>query len=147
MSTDVEARMAIRDMIERYSDALNQRDFQLVAGMFTPQGEWRAAAPYNITLIGAQIGESMSAMLKNYEFLFQMTHSIVIESYTGDSACARTAIREVGQAKDGATGLDTFGIYEDDLVYTGQGWRFARRHFTPVFISTAPLPGYMVKPS
>ena len=75
----------------------------------------------------------------------QMVMTTVVE-LAGDRASARSTIREIGAAKDRASGLDSYGFYHDTLVRTGEGWRFAARRFQPVHLNTAPFPGQLVSP-
>ena len=82
-------------------------------------------------------------MVSSFPFLMQMTHGVMVQA-VGDQASARTTVREVGQAADGASGLTSFGIYHDSLVRTAGGWRFAARRFQCLFLDTAPLAGAVV---
>ena len=45
----------------------------------------------------------------------------------GDRATARTYVDMVGMAPDGASGVNSIGWYDDELVRTHDGWRIARR--------------------
>jgi len=142
--TDAAAdRLAIRELIERYSDALNRRDFVAMAALFTDDARWRVDAPFDLHFEGAAIATSIAAMIGNYAFLLQMPHAIAVD-VAGDHADARTTIHEIAQAADGASGLNSFGLYHDRLVRTAQGWRFAERRFAPGYLDTAPLPGTAV---
>ncbi|MEJ0045211.1 MAG: nuclear transport factor 2 family protein [Rhodospirillales bacterium] len=136
-------RLAIRELIEAYSDALNTRDFATMAQFFTETAIWRADPPFALHFEGAAIAKNIAAMVANYPVLLQMTHGIVV-AVEGDHATARTTIHEIGQATDGASGLNSFGIYHDELLRTARGWRFAARRFQGLLLDTAPLPGNVV---
>jgi ketosteroid isomerase-like protein len=135
--------LAIRRLIEAYSDALNTRDFTTLEASFAENAVWQVDAPYHLRFEGAQIASNIAAMVSNFPFLMQMTHGVVVE-LAGDQATARTTVREVAQAADAGSGLNSFGIYYDSLVRTKVGWRFAGRRFQCMFFDTAPLPGTVV---
>jgi len=136
-------RLAIREVIERYTDALNRRDFAAMAALFTDDAGWSVDAPFNLRFEGAAIATSIAAMIGRHAFLLQMTHAIVVD-VEGDHAVAHTTIHEVAQAADGASGLNSFGLYHDRLVRTAEGWRFVERRFAPFYLDTAPLPGMAI---
>jgi ketosteroid isomerase-like protein len=135
--------LAIRQLIEAYSDALNMRAFAAMAELFVKDAVWLVGPPFNLRFEGAQIAPNIASMVSNFPFLMQMTHGVMVEQ-TGDQATARTTVREVGQAADGASGLNSFGIYHDSLVRTAFGWRFAVRRFQCLFLDTGPFPGAIV---
>lgn len=142
-SNDVADRLAIRELVERYTDALNVRDFEAMAALFTPDAIWSVGAPYNLRFEGEAIATSIAGMITDYPFFLQLTHSIVID-LDGDAASARTTVREVAKPADPASGLNAFGIYHDALTRSPAGWRFAARRFQPLYLDIAPLPGTVV---
>ncbi|HUB84778.1 MAG TPA: nuclear transport factor 2 family protein [Rhizomicrobium sp.] len=129
--SDTQDRLAIRDTIERYSDALNARDFAALAALFAPDAVWRVDAPFNLELAGAAIAPGIQGMIVNLAMFVQLTHSVVID-VAGDSATGRTTIHEMGKAADGSSSFDTFGFYHDRLVRAESRWRFAARRFQPL---------------
>ena len=135
--------LAIRQLIEAYSDALNTRDFTAMAELFAENAVWQVGPPFNLRFEGAQIIPNIASMVSSFPFLMQMTHGVMVEA-AGNQATARTTVREVGQAAHGASGLNSFGIYHDSLVRTAGGWRFAARRFQCLFLDTAPLVGTVV---
>jgi len=137
------ARFAIRELIERYSDAINRRDFTSLAGLFIPESHWWADAPHNLHFEGAAIAPAIAQMVETFPFLLQMTCSIVV-NVDGNGAEASTTIREMAQAADATTGLDSLGLYHDVLARTPNGWRFASRRFQPLYLETAPLRGQVL---
>ena len=132
--------VAIRELVDRYTDRLNQRNFAALADLFTADATWQVDAPFNLFFQGAEIARSIEALLVRFPFLIQLVHGTAVE-LEADFATARTTIRELGQAADGASGLDSYGIYHDRLVRTPSGWRFAARRFQPLYMQTGPLPG------
>jgi ketosteroid isomerase-like protein len=143
MTPDVVDRLAIRELIEAYSDALNLRDFTTMAKLFEEDSVWQVGAPFNLRFEGTAIATNIAAMVRNFPFLVQMTHGIVVE-LMGNSATARTTVHEVGQAADSTSGLNSFGIYYDELVRTSDGWRFAVRRFHGLYLESVPLKGTVI---
>ena len=54
----------------------------------------------------------------------------------GDKATARTYIDGLIMVGDNQSGVNAIGFYDDEIVRTSDGWRIARRRFTPVRVST-----------
>jgi ketosteroid isomerase-like protein len=65
-------------------------------------------------------------------FLIQNCGSCVIE-VDGDRARASSSVSELLQNKGKDQVSCCFGNYDDDLVRTADGWRFAKRRFNPFY--------------
>ena len=68
------------------------------------------------------------------DFVAQMAYFVQVNSpavitVQGDRASARSIIRECGKFADRDEALEILGCYDDELVRTDAGWRFARRVF------------------
>jgi hypothetical protein len=144
MQGDSADRFAVRELIDRYSDALSRRDFAAMAGLFQADATWSAGSPFDLRLFGTEIVPMIADMVSPYAFLLQMTLGSVIE-VTGDRADARTTIRELALSADGAAGLDSYGFYHDALERTDAGWRFRTRRFEPVYLDTRRLEGLALR--
>jgi len=139
MDIELADRLAIRDLVDRFSLAVTTRDQAALSAVFTQSAQWSVGKPTEMAFSGAeQIGAGIVAGLGNFEFLVQMAHSVVIE-LAGGRAQARCVMQEVGRFSGGAGGIQMLGIYHDELQRTAQGWRFARRFFQPICLDmTAP---------
>jgi hypothetical protein len=140
MTGDLADRMAVRETIERYSVALNLRDFDAMRACFLPDGVWRVDPPFDIRLEGEAIISGIGQMVGAMPFLFQGLMGSIVE-INGDNATAQSSVHELGQRGEGEGGLDSYGIYHDRLVRTAEGWRFAERRFQPLYLDTAAMPG------
>ena len=60
------------------------------------------------------------------EFVLQGNSPAVVD-VDGDTATARTSIRETGKVAGQDQGFEYIGIYVDKLVRTPDGWKFAER--------------------
>ncbi|WP_445271215.1 nuclear transport factor 2 family protein, partial [Streptomyces sp. DSM 41634] len=59
-------------------------------------------------------------------------HTVAVD---GDAATARTYVDGLIMAADNNSGVNAVGFYDDELVRTADGWRIARRQFTPVRVT------------
>jgi len=134
-------RLAIREVIDRYSDAATRRAWGDLGATFHDAAVWSAGPPFNLEhrsreAIVAGLGAGVGAL----EFLVQMTHSVVIE-LDGDRATVRTVINEVARNPAQKSGLFLLGIYNDALSRRNGRWGFDRRHFEPLYLDTAWIAG------
>ena len=143
MTSDLADRMAVRETIERYSVALNLRDFEAMRACFLPDGVWQVDPPFNIRLEGEAIVAGIGQMVGAMPFLFQGLMGSIVE-IDGDTAMAKSSVHELGQRGAGEGGLDSYGVYHDRLVRTPAGWRFAERRFQPLYLDTGAMPGQVI---
>jgi hypothetical protein len=142
-------RLAIQDLIFRYSDAVTRADWDQCEAVFSPDAVWE-------TPLGLRF-ENRAAFLEflratsDYDVLIQTPHSTVITLAGVDRATATTTIHEltrgvgIGDTALGESGADInveqFGIYYDDLARIDGEWKFTRRVFVPVYISAGSVNG------
>lgn len=138
MRDDIICKHAVKELIDRYSDAVTRRDFECVASLFGDDAVWEAGAPFNLRLEGAAIAQGLAAALAPFELLLQAAINSVIE-VDGGLARARTMIYEMGRQAAGS--FVQFGIYEDVVEQSAGGWRFSLRRFHPLYRDAAPLAG------
>ena len=134
-------RIAIRDVIDRYSDAVTRRDWPNVGATFHDDAVWSVGGGFNLEYRSREnIEAGLRASVSAFEFLVQMTHSVVIE-LDGRRARARTLVHEVGRGPGQTTGLFLLGFYEDALSRREGRWAFDSRRFEPIYTDTALLKG------
>jgi len=134
-------RIAIRDVIDRYSDAVTRRDWPTVGATFHDDAVWSVGGSFNLEYRSRENIESgLRAGVSALEFLVQMTHSVVIE-LDGRRATARTLVNEMGRNAAQKTGLFLLGFYEDVLSQREGRWAFDARRFEPIYVDTAWLGG------
>jgi ketosteroid isomerase-like protein len=138
-------RLAIRELIERYSDALTRRAWDEMAAGYHEDAVWTVAAPFGLEFRTRNgIREGIRQQVEAMEFLVQMTHSIVID-LQGEAASACTVTHEMARNSQTQTGLFLLGTYNDQITRRDGRWGFTRRFFQPIFASTDWLPGMVVK--
>ncbi|MGV0810509.1 nuclear transport factor 2 family protein [Mycolicibacterium boenickei] len=132
--TYYEDRADIVDVLVRYATGIDRRDWPLFRTVFTDDcvldygeiGTWNGvdAVTEFMDQSHAMAGHTMHRL---------SNHAITVD---GDTATARTYIDGLIMSSDNNSGVNAIGCYDDELVRTSQGWRIARRRFTPVRIVT-----------
>ena len=126
---------ACRDLICRYAYLNDERDFDALAKLFTPEALfYRPSAP-DIPIIGRD------AILKSFKArptdvaTFHICSDILIEVRDAEHASARSRILLLSGNRQVAGGIpDPAGIkpplpgtFRDELVLTAHGWKFQKR--------------------
>lgn len=141
--------MAITDLCNRYTDAVNRRDAKDIAAVFAKDGVWDCggpnAGPMSFLLNGNEhIGNSIAQMLGGMEVLVQTNHALVIEIH-GDRATSRSTCEEKGLPKGAKDGMRVMGTYTDDVVRDSDGeWRFAKRSFRFTYVDAPAMNGQVM---
>ena len=145
----LEDEAAIVALANRYTDAVNARDWERYRSCWTDDGVWDLGAPVNQTKSGiddilTEVRRAVGAM----DLFVQMNHAVTVLSVDGDRATARATLNEIGHVKpesrdllDGADSLFILAIYTDDLRRVDGGWRYARRRYQVPYFDPTPLAG------
>lgn len=128
--TEREDRQDIADVLIRYATGIDRRDWPLFRTVFTDDceldygeiGTWRGADEVT--------GFMDRAHAPAGHTLHRITN--VATTVDGDTARARAYIDGLIMSADNSSGVSAVGFYDDELVRTADGWRIARRRFTPV---------------
>jgi uncharacterized protein (TIGR02246 family) len=136
-------KLAIREVIERYTSAATRGDWDGFEDLWTSDALWEVGPPVNSTVRGASaIREELIATLENQDLFVQMTHDPIVTLHGDDRASATTMIHALAR-REGHHQIVNYGIYYDNLVKLDGTWRFARRHQQPVYLDDRPLPGHV----
>lgn len=124
-------RLALRELVDRYSDAINRRDADAWSSTWAEDAAWhfrggerRGREAIVATWIGAMQG--FSAV-----WFTAFPGAIDVD---GDRATLTAHTLEHLVPIDGPPRFQV-GLYADVAVRRGDGWRFAERRFTPREIS------------
>jgi 3-phenylpropionate/cinnamic acid dioxygenase small subunit len=132
--TDREDRQDISDLLVRYATGIDRKDWPLFRTVFTGDCE------LDYGEIGTWSGVDAVAefMEKAHAMAGHTMHRITNQaiSIDGDNAVARSYIDGLIMAADNTSGVNAIGYYDDEIVRTNEGWRIARRRFTPVRVTT-----------
>lgn len=122
----IEDRLAIRERIEAYADAVFRRDADAWIANWSENGVWRIG---DVELCGrAQIRAAWAAAMDAYSVtaFFSTPGAIHV---TGAQAAARAYAREILVDRSGKL-TKVVGAYDDQLVKEAGVWLFARRSYT-----------------
>ncbi|MFT4267129.1 MAG: nuclear transport factor 2 family protein [Xenophilus sp.] len=143
MPQPTEDRLQIRELIERFHDAVNHGEPERLGLLFAPDAIWEVAPPFQHRFEGPEnIVAGISETVGKLDFLFQTCSPIVID-LQGNVATARTSMQEFGRFKDGGA-MRVAGTYFDAFQKKAGVWRFTRRTFRARYADDAPLPGTVV---
>jgi 3-phenylpropionate/cinnamic acid dioxygenase small subunit len=127
-------REDIAEVLVRYATGIDRRDWPLFRTVFTDDCE------LDYGEIGTFIGVDAVAefMELSHSAAGHTLHRLTNQAITvnGDRAQARTYIDGLIMAADNKSGVNAIGYYDDEIVRTADGWRIARRRFTPVRVTT-----------
>jgi hypothetical protein len=147
-------RLAIQDLINRYSDAVTRADWKQCEKLFAVDAVWES--PAGLRFEGAESFVDFLRPTTSYDVLIQTPHASVITLTDIDKASATTTIHEltrgVGLADSefGAAGaeinLEQYGIYHDDFARIDGEWKFSRREFIPVYVGMGRVTGDVFTP-
>lgn len=121
--------LAVQQTISRYHEGASTADLDQLIATFLPDGVWEVPALRFRCQGHAEMLETMSAVMAPIEYLVQINAPAII-TIDGDSASARTLVRECAKYRDQEGIIDVVGQFIDELHRTADGWRFARRTFT-----------------
>jgi ketosteroid isomerase-like protein len=114
---------AIERLLARYADAVNRRDAETWASLWTEDGVWQA---FGTAFEGRdRVVATWKGAMQGFRFVFHVVHSGLIE-VRGDEAHGRWSISEQLQTAAGEPAI-LLALYHDDYRREPDGWRFARR--------------------
>jgi 3-phenylpropionate/cinnamic acid dioxygenase small subunit len=129
---DREVRQDVADLLVRYAAGIDRRDWKLLRTCFTDDcvsdygaiGKWGS---------GDEITEWMR---RTHEPLGHTLHRITNQAVAvdGEAVTVRSYVDALVLAPDNLRGAQATGFYDDVVVRTADGWKFARRRFTQVRI-------------
>ena len=130
--------LAIRQLCERYVDAVNRRDAAAWVETWAPDGVWRYGGE-NPPQGRAALARFWEEAMANITAVVMVVDSGVVERVDGAKAKARWYHTENVQMAE-AGRMVGMTVYEDDLVRIDGRWHFACREHTLLY-SGADLSG------
>jgi hypothetical protein len=124
--------LALRALVDRYAQAVDARDGDAFAGLFTPDGvlavyEGDRAEPV-VEYRGHDALRDVMALLRTFSSTFHLMANHLCQT-TGEEATGEVYCMAHHLTEDagGATDLVMYIRYRDAYARTAAGWRFARR--------------------
>jgi SnoaL-like protein len=144
-------RLAIQDLIFRYSDAVTRADWAACEAVFAPDVIWES--PLGLRFDGRAVFLDMLRETTTNDLLIQTSHSPVITLTGPDRATATTTVHELSrglaraESELGEAGaevnIDHYGLYYDEIERIDGAWKFTHRVFVPVYTRTGDVTGHV----
>ena len=152
----LEDRLAIDDLMVRYVEAIDGKEWDLLDTVFTPDAILDYSTSGGPDAKGSY--PEMKVWLRNALAVFSLTQHMIGKSsvvFDGDAAHCRTIfhnpmvlpIDDTGKYNPEGTGQSTFvvgGWYEDTCRKMPEGWRIVHKYEEQAFISGSFPPGFAV---
>jgi hypothetical protein len=148
-------RLAIADLIYRYSDSVTRADWDQTEAVFAPDAVWESPA-LGLRFVGARTFRDVLAETTGNDLLIQTAHPPVINLVGTGQAEATTTIHELVRGEvpaDSTLGeagtsvnFEQYGIYYDDVAKRDGEWKFTHRLFVPVYLRTDCVTGQVLTP-
>jgi hypothetical protein len=148
-------RIAIEDLIHRYSDAVTRADWEQCEATFIPDALWESPV-LGLRYEGARSFCEFLAKTTTSDLLVQTPHSPVIRVLDDTHAQATTTLHEfvrsisLSDTPLGDAGseqnFEQWGIYFDDVVKLEGEWRFSHRLFVPMYVGQGVVTGQVLTP-
>ena len=133
-------RRQIQQQLNRYTDAVNRRDWQAFASLYAEDAVWEGMGELVMNFAGREaITRGFAGIIEPMSMFVQMNSPAVIE-VKGDRASARSTIHELGDVPADGTRFEIYGRYEDELVRRKGVWLFHHRRFFPATRQLVPIP-------
>jgi uncharacterized protein (TIGR02246 family) len=118
--------LEIQQLVARYNFAVDGGDAAAFADTFTADGVFTVAANE------MRGHDALRAFVESRAGVGPRRHVVtsMIVDGDGDAATLRAYLQVVARSDDGTFAVSTQGTYDDRLVRTGAGWRFAARTFS-----------------
>jgi hypothetical protein len=140
-SSEIEARVRLRALVDAYAHCADVRDYEGFAALFTEDGELTAVQPGREPFFRARGQKALAAVVHGNDafprtFHFVGNHHCTVDgsTATGVTYCTARHLRAEGAEVEAITWLIR---YHDDFVETSDGWRFDRREIELVWVEYA----------
>jgi hypothetical protein len=138
MTTAAEDELAVRDLVARFTDAVNRRAHHELEALFVEDGEWVVPGIAE-TRGGPAAAALLGRLLDGFPFLIQLVGSGRVR-IDGDRGRARWYLTEYARDGEGSAWFFA-GTYHDVLARSAEGWRFVSRRFDFLYRGRVDLPG------
>jgi hypothetical protein len=133
--------LAIRELVDRYADAVVRRDADAWGATWTADGEWHILG--DVVRGRGALVEKWKALVSQLPFVHQLASGGLIE-FEGVAAHGRFYVNEYATTGAGG-GLLMLGVYFDDYVFEGDEWLFSKRRIHTLYMGPPDMSG-MTRP-
>lgn len=142
----LEDRLAIQDLMSRYAAMVDQRDWDAMDRVFSPDATidytttGGISGPYRSTL--EWLHRALEPWPINLHYITNLT--VELDGDRAKSRCYFYAPMGRAEQDGGQLVITNAGWYDDDLVRTDDGWRIARRHCEQTMMVGSLPEGYEI---
>lgn len=135
-------RLAIQDLLVRYSTAIDTKNFALLDQVFTTDGVGDYTASGGIRGNLAEIKQWLERALSIFTVVQHLVTNVAVEIRGDEAQSTCYLYNPLGYPRDdGSVEMLWVGaVYRDRLVRTPQGWRIRERIIEPAYLE-GRLPG------
>jgi ketosteroid isomerase-like protein len=128
----------IQQTINLYHQAGSLGDLERMVSTFTPDAVWEFTQSGRRFEGRAAIHEAAVGFTAPLDYVAQINAPALI-TIDGDTAIAKSSIRETAKLAGRDEAIEAFGLYVDRLVRTADGWRFSHRAFDLRWMHRVPI--------
>ena len=144
----IAAELAIRNLVGQYADAVNRRDKDDWAKVWTEDGVWvlpdlMNTGDHKIMKVRENVVDVWYNTMQLFSFVMHIVYSGTID-VQGNTATSRWYISENLIGTDG-THMTLFGVYNDENVKIEGKWLYKKRVFRPIYTGPADLSGQVMQ--
>lgn len=135
-------RLAIQDVLHRYSEAIDTKNFALLGEVFTPDGIGDYTASGGIRGTLPEIQKWLAQALSIFSVVQHLVTNVRVEVHHNDATAHCYLFNPLGwNAEGGKVEMLYCGaFYHDRLLRTPKGWRIRERVIQPLYLD-GKLPG------
>lgn len=134
--------LAIRQLIDRYTDVVNNRSWQQLPDIFAREAVWEAGRPINMKFEGiAAVIKGIPESVEKMELLVQQASGVIISVGDDNKAQVRSYLTEFGRLRENGKGMHAKGMYQDVVMKEQGEWKFLSRTFILTYFDELPVPG------
>ena len=130
--------VALRQVAERYVDAVNRMDAAAWGGTFAPDGEWHLGTRVHVGR--DKVVEAWSATMSTIPNVYMHVYSGVIDAVNGDTASGRWYMGEYLNLPNGSRTMNQI-CYSDTYVRLDGQWFIKTRKHATLYRGKADLSG------
>lgn len=131
--------LGVRQLVEKYIDAVNRRSAADWAATWAPEGTWDLA-PGRAVAGRDAIVPMWEAAMAGLPMAILVLHGGVITGRDGDVCTSRWYIGEYLKGGDGTPRM-VIGCYHDTCRLVDGQWRFVKRAYNPLYSGAPDLTG------
>lgn len=149
MNENLIEEFAVRRLYDKYTNAVNRRDWETYESCWTTDAVWELHPPIDQLQTGIEnIMTECKRAVESQELFVQMNHAVVISDLTENTARGSVTLNEIGKARKdvpgalpGVEGMNILAFYADEIVKQNGEWKFKKRVYDVVHINFAAPEG------